>query len=90
MEKRWRQKLWIDFDRDNEIEIPKGKKDKNEDPLDDVEELKIDNQSGTEDYFEHLYQHIKQEKTKITVLEIYKINMTDAKAEKLASILELE
>jgi len=55
MEKRWRQKLWIDFDRDNEIEIPKGKKDKNEDPLDDVEELKIDNQSGTEDYFEHLY-----------------------------------
>ena len=59
MEKRWRQKLWIDFDRDNEIEIPKGKKDKNEDPLDDVEELKIDNHTASEDYLTQLYEHIR-------------------------------
>jgi len=28
MDKRWRQKLWIDFDRDNEIEIQQVEEEK--------------------------------------------------------------
>lgn len=49
-----------------------------------MEELRIDNHSGTEDYLTHLYEHIKQAKTKITFLEIAKILINGPKAEIIA------
>ena len=59
MDKRWRQKLWIDFDRDNEIEIQQVEEEKDQDALMDVRELKIDNHTASEDYLTQLYEHIR-------------------------------
>ena len=83
MNKIWKQKLWIDFDRDNKMDTIQINDEEAQEFYEfDTEELRLDNHVTTEDYLSQLRDHIKfsQSKVQLLNLEIVKVLFTGPKA----------
>ena len=90
MQKEWREKLWIENDRDKHGEDEMQVIDLDEpEGLEDVEELRLDKHTAAVEHMQHLYEHVSHDKgnRKLRKLEISKLLFTAPKAKILADTL---
>ena len=100
MAKDWREKLWIEFKRDRSSKKDLMKpvyliEDNYEELNGDIEELRLDKNSCTEEFLTRLLEYIREFdksklKTPLFKLELAKVLLTGPKTNLLAQILSLQ
>ena len=83
MRKSWRDKLWIEFDRDNDIKILTiNDGEEVTDAFKGLEELRIDNHTASVEYLTQFLEHVQfpTGNQKLKRLEIVKVLFTTEKA----------
>ena len=93
MKKGWREKLWVEFERDRGVSVMTTAKDDDDgtEPFKDLKELEIDNHTASEENLQLFLEHIRSPKGKNALkrLEIVKVFFNAQKAEILAQALSL-
>ena len=70
MAKDWRQKLWVEFERDRQELKWQFNEDDDDSVYREVEELSIDHHTASEEYLQQVFEHVKSTKSKVTLRKI--------------------